>query len=187
MTAFFFDVGANTGQTFDEFLVKRSEWDGATVVCFEPSPRHVPALMQKAAEHGKRFQVVVCPFGMRGNSGIETFHQKDDPRGDSFERSLTSDHETKNIEVGFQLHVLSVGIVEFISEMTAPGDTIALKLDCEGSEYEILEALLRSPLALARVDPILVEWHTIGSPHRDRGHITHDLIAAGKTVQPWTL
>ena len=35
----FFDIGANIGQTFDDFLTKTTAFDGWDVWCFEPSPR----------------------------------------------------------------------------------------------------------------------------------------------------
>lgn len=167
----FFDIGSNIGQTFDDYLLKRHDYDGARVWCFEPSPRHVPALMEKAASVAGRFSVVVCPFGFRGQAGAIQFHQKDDPRGDSFERELASSWQTHNVATAYELRAAALELGRFILENVPPSDTVTLKLDCEGSEYEILTALAENADAVARVDHFMVEWHTIGSPHATREEI----------------
>ena len=48
----FFDVGANVGQTFDDYLTKQPRFDGCHVWCFEPSPRHFVALCRKSRRPG---------------------------------------------------------------------------------------------------------------------------------------
>ena len=116
----FFDIGANVGQTFDDYLCKTNKYDGYTVWCFEPSPRHVPALMNKAVENSKRYTINVCPFGLRGRITVSKFYQKDDPRGDSFESYLASDHETKNMEYGYAIYSPAIGIADFIKSSTQP-------------------------------------------------------------------
>ena len=156
----FFDIGANVGQTFADFLNPSTEFDEWAIWCFEPSPRHLPALMAEAQKQSARYKEIhVCPFGMRGKSEVARFYQKDDPRGDSFEFFMASCHEPKNEDFGYKLEVPAFGIVEFITGMTKPEDKILLKLDAEGSEYSILTALLESDEACARISEILVEWH----------------------------
>lgn len=156
----FFDVGANIGQTFDDFLVPRAaQFALHKIWCFEPSPRHLPALLEKTRTVG--FDVHVCPFGLGGRTAAPVFFQKDDPRGDSFCSYLASDHVTKNLAPGYTLHGAVFSAADFILAHTAPDDRITLKLDCEGSEYALLAHMLHEPEALARVETILVEWHTI--------------------------
>jgi FkbM family methyltransferase len=187
MTKHFFDVGANVGQTFDDYLCKSGEWDGSHVWCFEPSPRHVPALMTKAQEMAGRFVVHVCPFGLRGGSGIRPFYMKDDPRGDSFESYLASDHLTQNLSPGYTLHGISVGVGDAVRLLTKPGDRVVLKLDCEGSEYSILTALLDDGAALERIDGILVEFHTIqtGEAVFDAAKLRERYAQLGKPLEQW--
>lgn len=112
-------------------------------------------------EYAKRYNLHLCPFGLRGKIGIKHFHPKDDPRGDSFEAYLATDHETKNENTGYSLHVPAYDAGEFILKNTSKGDVVVLKLDCEGSEYDLLSSLLGNPEALSRISEILVEWHSI--------------------------
>lgn len=185
MKRHFLDVGANVGQTFTDFLNPRPEYDGWSVWCFEPSPRHLPALMEAAYYQSDRYEVHVCPFGMRDDYSIERFFQKDDARGDSFEDELTSDHATTTIETKYLLHALSVGPKTFIEQNTATDDEVVLKLDCEGSEYWILSSLIDSPI-LDRISSIYVEWHRIGSiPPLTANELSRAFSAADKPLQPW--
>jgi FkbM family methyltransferase len=183
----FFDVGANIGQTFDDYLLKHPAWLGGEIWCFEPSPRHLPALMAKAASMADQFRVHVCPFGLRGDSGVRSFFQKDDPRGDSFESYLASDHLTQNMETGYTLHGVSIGIDVAVCGLTKPGDEVTLKLDCEGSEYSILTALLNQPATLERISAILVEFHTIKTNERPLGRTELEAryLEIGKPLHQW--
>jgi FkbM family methyltransferase len=181
----FLDVGANIGQTFKDYLNPRAEYDGWNVWCFEPSPRHIHALMDEAKHQSSRYTIHVCPFGVRGYSGILPFYTKDDPRGDSFEENLASDHQTNNLNEGYSLHAVSYGIASVILSASKTGDQVVLKLDCEGSEYDILAALLHRQESLKRVSRILVEWHKIDNPIRSSEELIEDFIKAGKPLEAW--
>jgi FkbM family methyltransferase len=185
----FFDVGANVGQTFDDYLMRRPEFDGAEVWCFEPSPRHLPALMAKAAALANRYKIHVCPFGLRGRSDIATFFYKDDPRGDSFERFCRADHDQTNLDPGFELYVATIAAGDFIEKFIPAGDQVILKLDCEGSEYALLAELLQNPGALSKIRDILVEFHSIPAypGMLGRGQLEQAFRAIGKPLHQWML
>ena len=162
----FLDVGANIGQTFDDFLMKDPAWDGATIWCFEPSPRHVPPLMAKALTLCERYKIHICPFGLAECTTMATFYQKDDARGDSFAQFLYADHETQNLETGYQLDLLVLSVTDFLNAKTKPEDEVTIKLDCEGSEYGILSDLFINGKALApRIKKIYLELHTTEYNH----------------------
>jgi FkbM family methyltransferase len=181
----FFDVGANVGQTFDDYLIPRAaDFADHVIWCFEPSPRHLPALMEKA--HSSVFNVRICPFGLGGRTSAPVFFQKDDPRGDSFSPHLASDHVTANLLLGYTLHGAVFAAGEFILAHTAPDDRITLKLDCEGSEYALLQALLLERDALARIENILVEWHTIEPrPELDAAELEFLYAQIGHPLGRW--
>lgn len=181
----FLDVGANTGQTFGDFLLSRGEFDGATVWCFEPSPRHVQALMARVAEVRQRYAAVeVCAYGLGATTGEAVFYLKDDPRGDSFWAWTRTDHEPRNVAT---IRTACIGIVPWLQAHTAPADDVTLKLDCEGAEHGIMLALLNGPAdALGRVREVLVEWHEVqGREREERRHITWRAEQAGIRVREW--
>lgn len=176
----FFDIGANRGQTFEDFLTKTTKYDGWTIWCFEPSPRHLPQLMENVKQYRDRYKIIICPFGVGAESQFKTFYQKDDPRGDSFHRYLASDHETVNLDLGYELMCPVVGIWEVLEL----ADPVEIKIDAEGSEYQILPMLRRSPL-LSRVTALYVEFHDVGQPKE----LAQELIDAFQDtvpIQPWT-
>ena len=174
----FFDIGANVGQTFTDYLTKTDKYDGWTIWCFEPSPRHLPPLMSEVKKWSDRYKIIVCPFGVWSHTDILSFYQKDDPRGDSFESYLASDHVTNNIEGEYQLLCPVMGINELLKSV----DEVEVKLDCEGAEYPVLEALIGSPY-LSKIKALYVEFHTIGTAHREPS----DIIASFPIpIIPWT-
>ena len=180
----FIDGGSNIGQTFDDFLTRTNMFDGWRVWCLEPSPRHVPALMERAKLLRDRYHLVICPFGISARSGFFNFFEKDDPRGDSFEAVTWSDHEVRNSPSSLPIVAAAVGIDDFLSFLDEP-QQVVLKLDVEGEEYRILDALLRSP-RLGMVSEILVEWHGIGStPPATREQLEAGFAAAGKPLGRW--
>ncbi len=182
----FFDVGANIGQTFWDFLNPRPEFDGWEIWCFEPSPRHLGELMHTAKNQAGRYSIHVCPFGLSGSTCVHKFYMKDDPRGDSFEEDLSSDHQTQNVDTEYSVYVSTVNAGPFILDHTGFDDEIVLKLDCEGSEYNILAALLYEPNAIKRLRQIFVEWHRIGSkPSHSTQELRDAYQGAGKVLENW--
>lgn len=183
----FLDVGANTGQTFDDFLCKTYEFDGAKIWCIEPSPRHIPALMETATKHSERFKIHVCPFGISDETTILPFYQKDDARGDSFCALLGSDHWTENIQTGYQLHISVISICDFLNFYTKEGDEVTIKLDCEGSEYDILGKLfMHGAIFAPRIKLIYLELHTTETnTPKNAEPLIHGLKQMGITIEKW--
>lgn len=191
MSLHFLDIGANIGQTFTDYLRQNRQFDGCEVWCFEPSPRHVPALMQTAQMWQHSYKIHICPFGLRGHNEITRFYMKDDPRGDSFAVNLASDHKTENLQTGYILEGYAHGLVEFLVDKTQPGDKVVIKIDAEGSEYSILTELAcqlqGDPEMLARIDRIMVEWHTIDADAEcwDQGKLADEFDRLGKPLERW--
>lgn len=178
----FFDVGAFKGTTLTDFLSKTSDYDGWTVWCFEPSPRHLAELIETAKQFIDRYKIKICPFGIAAWMGPHIFYEKDDPMGDSFEESLASDHPTNNLNPGYQLLAPCLSLGYLCRYHLQEQDRIVVKLDCEGSEYGILESL--SHYTPPQITKIFVEWHTIGTPH----DTPENLIKRQKVpVEQWLL
>src|SRR6266700_5424283 len=131
----FFDVGANIGQTFDDFLCPTKDFDGWTIWCFEPSPRHLPGLIERVSKERNRFSIKICPFGLWAATAIVRLFEKNDEQGDSFEEVLNN---TSNLENGYEIHAAVFPLVGFISNVIGENDHATIKLDAEGAEYAIL-------------------------------------------------
>jgi FkbM family methyltransferase len=157
----FFDIGGNHGQTFDYLDTLDSSYTDHKFWVFEPSPRHFAPLLEKCKSFSDKYDIQVCPFGVGGKTEIREFREKDDYMGDSFQEWHASDHEVFNINNGYKVFASIISLPEFIMTYTSPGDTIVLDIDTEGSEYEIMRALLDNPKALSRVNEIMVEWHHV--------------------------
>ena len=84
------------------------------------------------------------------------------------------------------MHVPAVNAGPFILDHTAFEDEIVLKLDCEGSEYDLLANLLYEPNAMKRIQRIFVEWHRIGSQISHSAQELSDAYGrAGKPLENW--
>jgi FkbM family methyltransferase len=180
----FFDIGANIGQSFDDFLIRTKDYDGWTVWCFEPSPRHFSGLLETAKKHAARYDIRICPFGMAEKGGFARFYEKLDPRGDS----LLADFIVANKESGYSVQIATASCSDLILNHTGPQDRVLVKLDCEGSEYGILNDLLECPAALAKISRILVEWHGSELPNmEDAQRLTLRFAAIGKPLERWVV
>lgn len=158
MAKHFFDIGANDGNTFDLFLNQHEEYHGWNVWSFEPSPKHMNSLLSKARQVSGRFNVIVCPFGLSGKTECIPFYEMvNNTCSDSFiESGLFA---TKDPSPKYNIIGSCVSICEFIESYTFDGDEIVLKVDCEGSEYDIYENLLANPKYISRIKKIYNEWH----------------------------
>jgi FkbM family methyltransferase len=157
----FFDIGGNHGQTFDYLDTLDRSYTDHKFWVFEPSPRHFAALLEKCKSYSNKYDITVCPFGIGGKTEIREFREKDDYMGDSFQTWHASDHEVFNVDNGYKVFSSIISLPEFIMLHTKYGDNIVLDIDTEGSEYEIMRALIDHPISLSRVTEIMVEWHHV--------------------------
>lgn len=155
----FFDIGANVGQTFDYLATLNRDFSDYKFWLFEPSPRHIAALIKKC--ESVKYATVICPFGVGRMSRSEEFFEKDDVLGDSFHSWHASDHVPKNASGFYQVRSAIISLADIIADCTGPNDEIILDIDAEGGEYEILDCLMRFPRLSSRVREIWVEWHRI--------------------------
>ncbi|HEX8070879.1 MAG TPA: FkbM family methyltransferase [Pyrinomonadaceae bacterium] len=145
------DVGANIG-VFAAYAATRAE--GVRVYAYEPFPENARWLRQNVAASGLT-NVRVREQAVAGATGPRRLHT--DP--DSWiMHSLTAAPGD-----GIEVNCISLADVFAQEELTRCD---LLKLDCEGSEYEILEAC--PPDVLRRVRKIVGEYHQ-GPAHGGTG------------------
>lgn len=134
------DVGANIGG----FTVAAA-LRGARVVAFEPSPDNFGALERNVRRNG--VQAELSPLAVADAPRTAQLVIPDDARF-SGRYSLHEGRGQQTVEVR------CISFDEVLSEFSLPHIDL-LKLDCQGSEYEILFSA--SPDSLGRVRAIVVE------------------------------
>jgi FkbM family methyltransferase len=186
---YFFDVGANVGQTFDWHLCPTTQYDGWSVLCFEPSPRHLGSLLEKAAKMSGRYRVTVLPVAFGADPGVQNLYEKVDPKGDSLMAATWMGGEVGNRAALYQVKVAVLRLSDFILRETDPGDSLVVKLDAEGAEYEIANDLLKFPEALKRITQLHIEWHQLSVDRAKEREwevfLTSSFEVAGVPVKIW--
>lgn len=172
MSAYFYDGGANVGQTFDWHLLKGS-YARHHVVCFEPSPRNLTALAARCAALRDRFASVTLVAAALGRPGLRRLYEGPTPMGDSLVPG--------RLQAPPSIEVATISLAEYLRAHTVPGDTVEIKLDVEGAEAEVLADLLAGGLD-GRVRRVLVEWH--GAPP-ERAALEAGFAAAGVPLERW--
>ncbi|MDJ0631518.1 MAG: FkbM family methyltransferase [Rhodobacter sp.] len=150
------DLGANAG----EFTVPLAQ-TGAEVHAFEPDP-HALARLRMAVSGYENVTLHDAAAG--GRAGVFKLYRSKlfgrDPDRRSKSSSLLA--EKRNVS---GMDAIEVQVVDFVGFLRALDREVALiKMDIEGAEVELLEALLASPEA-GRVGEIFVETHERALPH----------------------
>jgi FkbM family methyltransferase len=187
----FFDIGAHVGQVFS-WLPKHPEYDGCHVWCFEPSPRHLTELRRRCFNEGaRRWTVTLCPFALSDRTGWTKLYEKQDHFGDSLFSGLyfKTDY-VPNSTTSPDIVCPVIDVIAFMFENVDSGDRVTIKLDAEGSEYDILERILFSPAAIERVERIFVEFHGLGSPTKlddRREYLIARIRSLHIALESWTI
>ena len=137
------DIGANIGG-FTVLAARR----GARVVAFEPFPANFEALRRNVLRNGVQAELAQLAVADAPRTAQLVIP---DDAGFSGRYSL---HEGRG---GRSVEVRCIGLDDVLTEFALPRIDL-LKLDCQGSEYEILFSA--APATLARVRSVVVECET---------------------------
>lgn len=152
------DLGANVGD-----ISRRLAATGADVISFEPDPAAYEKL-QAACKTLPNVELVQKAAGVRAEQ--LSLHRsakwsENDPSG----RTTMSSIVRMDSEMSTDKSVM-VEVVDLVAYLTAlDRDVRVLKMDIEGAEWEVLDALLAAPV-LKRIDCIFVETHERFDPAR---------------------
>lgn len=166
-SAVIFDVGANVG--FASIYFASTNPQTVIFACepldstFEKATRNLnlnPKLTNR---------IVLGNFGLYSSDGLMKLTSAPDKRGCSSvvidqNKDGNSEVEVVNVEMKKASSFISQSIAEF------PGRKVILKMDCEGSEYEILSDLCESGV-IACLDAIVLEWHKVNFPKLDTEYL----------------
>lgn len=177
----FLDIGANIGQTFDWYLLKTTNFDNCHIWCFEPSIRHLDHLRVRCRaimEHNDHsFKITICPFALSDFNGFAPIYETVDSLGDSlFETSC---------ERPVELFCGVVNVAEFINKMIPTEDQMVIKVDAEGNEIKIVNAILDCPEIVSRIHKLMIEFHAI--THEFADDLIDRIRSKNITLEMWTL
>jgi FkbM family methyltransferase len=168
MKKIFIDGGAHKGEAIEMLLDKRPDMDGCDIHFFEPNPDLINLL---ESINDERYNIEVHHSAVwvddRGVDFLESVERWS---------TLASTVVPSMNEIwGLKLDrdnpkkVPSTNLMTFLEQFN-DDDYIVLKLDIEGSEYFVLDDLLRSP-QLSKINEIYIEWHDHFFPHfKDLGN-----------------
>ena len=165
----FLDCGANWGQGLQKIMKLENMGQDWLIYTFEPNPAIFPNLLRIC---GNMIDMQATPLIVPIQAAVGTkTGQADfwignhDDGGSSLIHDLTMQtNKGKEPETKISAKVLS--LKDFIRLRTCEEDSIVLKLDIEGSEYEILEDLLDSDYEIHRIKRVYCEFHERFLPER---------------------
>ena len=148
----FLDVGGHFGQTLEEVLKPLYAFD--VVYCFEPFPSHAKVIRENFADP----RLKLLDYGLSNVTGPLEFHSAgDDDMGASVKKR---DGETKAIVTRCDF----VRASEFFRDHVEADDLVVMKLNCEGSECDILNDLMDSG-EISKIDNVMIDFDVRKFPH----------------------
>ncbi len=145
------DCGANIGD-----FTYRLASTGAQVIAFEPEPFAFSQLQQKV---GAFPNVTLINAAVSINDGEASLYRSSGFDENPIRRSLSSSLLVEKSNVTKD-NVVQVPVVNFIAFCRNLNRSIKLiKMDIEGSEVSILEAMIEDEALLLQIDSIFVETH----------------------------
>jgi FkbM family methyltransferase len=147
------DVGAHIG-----LFALRSALIARRILCYEPARDNYSVLQHNLA-HPDYSHIRAFPLAVSGRPGLHTLHLSENPAAHSV---LSRNAPGAHVEV-------SALTLENIFSAHEIQKCDLLKLDCEGSEYEILGAV--SDHLWARIQRIHMEYHPRPAGEGDIGQL----------------
>ncbi len=143
------DIGANHGFASCYFA-----WRGARVIAFEPSPRVFALLERNIAGNGFKSRIAAHRAAVTGRDGSATLLETT-AHGGGMSTLEPAFARAAGVAYDAGREVETRSISTLLAAL--PQRVRLLKLDCEGSELAILEALGEADLA--RLDAVALEYH----------------------------
>jgi FkbM family methyltransferase len=155
MSKIFLDLGLHNGQTLKIAMDKYPEMD--KYIGVEP----VPSLYQIAVKSlPQETYVVLYNFALDDLKGkprdFTTFYEDMNKHNNKLGSSLLPD---KTIKQKKAIEVSVVDVNYFFKQNFKNDDEVILKIDVEGKEYDIFDALIESGELKRVVKKIYAEWH----------------------------
>lgn len=168
----FVDLGANDGETYRAFLGKSAKWKfdydtggfknkaqcGAILV--EANPKFKPDLDAFTTASGDAVEVMSSTAVYMCDKEGEKFNL-DVGNANGWGSSLNGTHESV-AHTKKEVEVTLVNLMRVLTEHAIPEDTVVVKMDIEGAEWDILPCLAASESVLKLIDTLYFENHCAG-------------------------
>jgi FkbM family methyltransferase len=151
----FLDCGSRIGESVDRLCSTDPSAHSYDIHMFEPNPVCYDILCKNTHyEDCKKHQVAVSDH--EGTARLWGCVKTNTSVGSTLEHSKA---EWDKVSADDYLDVPTIDLSQFIKDNFKPEDCIILKLNVEGSEYCVLEGLLKSGVA-EMIDTYFVDFHT---------------------------
>ncbi len=150
----FIDLGAYDGDTITKAMSMYHDFD--KFYGFEPDPDNFKKLSNNFSDNKK--VLIFNKAAYISNQNLKFFHHIDHgKRTDAYEGG-TLESTKRNVSKDNYTTVQSIDFSEFIQSNFSINDQIILKIDIEGTEYELLNHLINKG-TIKYIDKIFCEWH----------------------------
>jgi len=163
----FIDLGAADGNTLIRFLENDygvvsncpsgGDWEALLV---EANPRFKPQLEAISAEHQGKVQPLTTTAAWMCEAQTDFFLDTVNHNVNYWGSSMSSTHPDAQRSNLTKVTVNTINLMRVLHEQTIPADHVIVKMDIEGSEWDVLPCLAQSPDA-SLVDILFVEIHSI--------------------------
>ena len=164
------DIGGNFGAF--SLLAAQKTGPTGTVYCFEPSPKSAERIRGHMAQNGMQ-NIRLSENAVGGTAGTIALHL----HAKSALNTTQSDIDGRSSNDLKTIHVEQIAISDVLKAL--PGPIAFAKIDCEGSEYEIMDHITATDLS--RINAISIETHNV--PGRNRRDILSKLEDNGFNVR----
>lgn len=165
MASVFLDLGTHFGQGLKEFIYKFNMDNNWIIHTFEANPDTYKMFLDSYANQ------IELPF-THHNAAVSN---KEGTLEINMETPPTNEGDTGmgssvmpltewqpwggRLEFGAKKSVPAIDFSKFLRDNFSPDDSIVVKMDIEGSEYDVLEGLIASD-TLKYIKVLAIEWHS---------------------------
>lgn len=160
----FIDLGAANGNTFDKFIkdgygpvanCPSGQWSSVLV---EANPRFNDPLAAVAKQHAN-VQALSSTAAYMCEGKTSFFLDTVNTAKNFWGSSMSDNHPDVKNSGKQKVTVPTVNLNKILFEETIPGDWVMVKMDIEGSEFDVLPCTAKSPSA-ALIDRLYLEQHS---------------------------
>jgi len=160
----FIDLGAADGNSFQTFLSNGfgdlakcpgGQWSAVLV---EANPLFNTKLAAVAAQHPGQINMMSATAAYMCEATTSFFLDTKNTDKNFWGSSMSNDHP--DVQGGKEkVTVPTMNLNKILLELTIPGDWVTVKMDIEGSEYDVLPCTAQAPAA-SLIDRLYMEQHT---------------------------